>query len=72
MEGDRSVMVFGKKPGETDLVLMGADQRPVLRAHILVGTMASSDVIIVRRPGTAGMTDEPWFCAPGCVKMGQK
>lgn len=72
IEGDQSVMVFGKKPGETDLVLMGADQRPVLRSHVFVGTMSNSDVIVVRRPGAGGMTDEPWFCAPGCVKMGQK
>ena len=69
MEGESSVMVFGKRAGETDLVLMNAAHRPITTTHIMVGTGLSPDVIVVRRPTNGGMTDEAWFCAPACVKV---
>src|SRR5437763_6037541 len=66
IEGDRSVMVFGKKSGQTDLVLMNEAHQAIVSSHILVGAMSGTDVIIIRRPGKDGMTAEPWYCAPNC------
>jgi Flp pilus assembly secretin CpaC len=70
IEGDRSVMVFGKKSGQTDLVLMNDAHQPIVSSHILVGAMGGSDVIIIRRPGKNGIDAEPWYCAPGCQPFG--
>lgn len=69
VEGDRAVMVFGKRPGQTDLVLMGHNQRPIMRSRIMVGTMGGEDTVVVRRPGTHGMDEEAWFCAPACARV---
>ena len=67
IEGDRSVMVFGKKSGETDLVLMNDAHRPIVSSHILVSPGGSgADMIIIRRPGKDGIVAEPWFCASDC------
>jgi Flp pilus assembly secretin CpaC len=69
VEGDRAVMVFGKRPGQTDLILMGHNQRPILRSRIMVGTMGGEDTVVVRRPSPQGMDEEAWFCAPGCARV---
>ncbi|MGE4064152.1 MAG: pilus assembly protein N-terminal domain-containing protein [Rhodospirillaceae bacterium] len=69
VEGDRSIMVFGKRPGQTDLVLIGHNQRQILRSRIVVGTMGGEDTVIVRRPGNSGMEEEAWFCAPNCARV---
>jgi Flp pilus assembly secretin CpaC len=67
IEGDRSVMVFGKKSGQTDLVLMNDAHQPIVSSHILVGPGGGgTDMIIVRRSGKEGISTEPWYCAPGC------
>lgn len=69
IEGDRSVMVFGKRPGQTDLVLMGHNNQPIMRSRILVGTMGGDDTVVVRRPKSDGMDEEAWFCAPNCARV---
>jgi Flp pilus assembly secretin CpaC len=69
VEGDRSIMVFGKRAGLTDLVLMGHNQRPIMRSRIVVGTMGGDETVVVRRPGNDGVAEEAWFCAPSCARM---
>lgn len=69
VEGDRSVMVFGKRPGQTDLVLMGHNNRQIMRSRIVVGTMGGEDTVVVRRPKSDGMDEEAWFCAPNCARV---
>jgi Flp pilus assembly secretin CpaC len=69
MEGESAVMVFGKKPGETDLVLMNGAHRQILAMHVLVGVTANQDTIVIRRPGNGGIADESWFCRHGCMKV---
>ena len=72
IEGDAAVVVFGKKPGQTDLVLMSHNHRLILRQRIVVGTAGGPDTVVVRRPGETGISDEGWFCAPNCVRVGEK
>lgn len=69
IEGDRAVMVFGKRAGQTDLVLMNHNHRPILRSRIMVGTMAGENTVVVRRPGDDGVNEEAWFCAPACARV---
>jgi Flp pilus assembly secretin CpaC len=66
IEGEGSVLVFGKKQGQTDLVLMNGAHQAIVSSHILVGPAGGSDGIIVRRPGKDGITAESWYCAPEC------
>jgi Flp pilus assembly secretin CpaC len=72
IEGDNSVMVFGKKAGQTDLVLMSNGHRLLLRSHIIVSPSAADDSIVIRRPGSQGVTEEAWYCTPTCARAGAK
>jgi Flp pilus assembly secretin CpaC len=68
-EGENAVLVFGKKAGRTDLVLMGKDHSLLRRSPIVVGASAAGDAIIVRRPGANGIAQDAWVCAPACTKF---
>lgn len=72
LEGNRAVMVFGKKAGETELVLMSHSHKPILKSRIIVNTAGGADTIVVRRPGSSGMDEEAWFCATSCGKVGPR
>lgn len=72
IEGGNTVIVFGKKPGATDLVLMSNGHREILRSRIVVSTGAGPDTIVVRRSGERGITEEAWYCAPNCARTGEK
>lgn len=69
--GDMSVVVFGKKAGETELILMNQDHEPVLQTRILVSGPVGTNVVNVRRPGEQGMREETWICNTSCTKVGE-
>lgn len=69
VDGNTSVVLFGKKVGETDLVLLDANQMPILESRVLVGRQANSGVVIVRRPADGGVSEESWVCSATCTKV---
>ena len=71
-EGENAVLVFGKKAGRTDLVLMDAGHRLLQKSAIVVGPTGGEDTIIVRRPGEGGIVEDSWVCIPTCAKVNQK
>jgi Flp pilus assembly secretin CpaC len=70
-EGENAVLVFGKKSGRTDLVLMDGSHRLLRKSPIVVGP-SGDDTIIVRRPDERGIGVDSWVCAPTCAKVGDK
>jgi Flp pilus assembly secretin CpaC len=71
-EGENAVLVFGKKAGRTDLVLMDAGHRLVRKSTIVVGVTGGEDTIVVRRGDKDGVTADAWVCAPSCAKVNVK
>ena len=71
-EGANAVLVFGKKLGRTDLVLMGKDHALLRRSPIVVGPVAGGDTIVVHRPAGDGISDDAWVCAPFCTRIRDK
>lgn len=70
----RTIIVFGKAVGETDLVVFD-ENREILMAHrVVVGSLFDSDSVTVIAPGGQGTTAVRWNCAEGggCVKVGGK
>lgn len=64
----RTVMVFGKAAGETDLVVFDQN-RDILFAHRIAVGVASGDSVTVLSPGAAGVITARWSCPNGrCVK----
>lgn len=64
----RTVMVFGKAVGETDLVVFDAN-REIMFAHRIAVGAASGDVVTVLSPGATGVVSARWSCPGGrCVK----
>ena len=72
LDGDNAVMVFGKKAGQTDLVLMSPGHRQILQTRIVVSATTDPDTIIVRRPGAQGLSEEAWYCSATCVRVTDK
>ncbi len=62
-EGENSILVFGKKSGRTDLVLMDGAHRLLRKSPIVVGP-SGDDTIIVRHPDERGIGVDSWVCAP--------
>ena len=71
-EGENAVLIFGKKAGRTDLVLMDSGHRLLRKSAIVVGPMAGGDTIIVRKPGTEGIVEDSWVCGSTCAKVREK
>ena len=71
-EGENAVLVFGKKPGRTDLVLMDGQHRLLRKTSVIVGLAGGDNTIIVRHGGKDGVVDDAWVCLPTCAKVKDK
>ena len=71
-EGENAVLVFGKKPGRTDLVLMDGQHRLLRKTSVIVGLSGGDNTIIVRSAGKDGVSSDAWVCLPTCAKVKDK
>lgn len=70
VEGDGSVLVFGKAAGETGLVVFDRDRQLVHSSTIRVVPSTRSDLVTVRRAGERGLSSEDWMCGDGtCARV---
>ncbi len=71
-EGENAVLVFGKKAGRTDLVLMDGQHRLLRKTSVIVGLSDGDNTIIVRSAGKDGVVNDAWVCLPTCAKVKEK
>lgn len=74
VEGDMSVVVFGKSAGETDLILFDQARQVMMTARVTVLPAINSDFVTIRRPGEKGIDHEVWVCGStnACSKAADK
>lgn len=65
VEGDNTVLVFGKGVGQTELIVFGLDRSVVHSSVIQVVPATGSDLVTVRRGTERGLTSEDWLCRDG-------
>lgn len=69
VEGESTVLVFGKSVGQTELVVFDIDRSIVHSSVIQVVPAAGSDTVTVRRGGEQ-VTSEDWLCRDGnCTRV---
>ena len=69
METPTLMLIFGKMPGETSLIVLGMDQKPVLARPVLVTTQ-DERLVSVYVPGTDGPTSRAYSCLPNrCLRI---
>lgn len=70
VEGESTVLVFGKSVGQTDLVVFGIDRDIVHSSVIQVVPAAGADTVTVRRGAERGVVSEDWLCRDGgCTRV---
>lgn len=59
VDGETTILVFGKAKGATDLVVFDQTRAIVYSGQITVAAVANEDDVVVRGPGQADVT---WTC----------
>ncbi|WP_374383320.1 pilus assembly protein N-terminal domain-containing protein [Dongia sp.] len=68
LEGSGQIVVFGKVPGETNMMVLGADNSVLFDAPIVVMPEDDRHVSIIS-PGDAVVTERSWNCLSRCVQV---
>jgi hypothetical protein len=68
LEGSGQVVVFGKVPGETNMMVLGADNSVLYDAVIVVMPEDDRQVSIIS-PGANVITERSWTCLTRCVQV---
>ena len=68
LEGSGQIVVFGKVPGETNMMVLGADNSVLFDAPIVVMPEDDRHVSIIS-PGDAVITERSWNCLSRCVQV---
>ena len=68
LEGSGQVVVFGKVPGETNMMVLGTDNTVLFDAAIVV--MPEDDrVVSIISPGADLISERSWTCLTRCVQV---
>ncbi|MBK8160723.1 MAG: pilus assembly protein N-terminal domain-containing protein [Rhodospirillaceae bacterium] len=68
LEGSGQVVVFGKVPGETNMMVLGSDNTVLYDAVIIVMPEDDRQVSIIS-PGSNVITERSWTCLTRCVQV---
>src|SRR5512139_2789413 len=68
LEGSGQVVVFGKVPGETNMLVLGADNAVLFDAAVVVMPEDNRHVSIIS-PGANVITERSWNCLTRCVQV---
>lgn len=68
LEGSGQIVVFGKVPGETNMVILGADGSVLFDAAVVVMPEDDRHVSIIS-PGANVITERSWNCLTRCVQV---
>lgn len=70
VEGDDTVLVFGKSVGQTELVVFGRDRTIAHSSVIQVVPAVVPETVTVRKGAERGLTSEDWLCrSGGCTQV---
>nr|WP_298683464.1 pilus assembly protein N-terminal domain-containing protein [uncultured Dongia sp.] len=68
LEGSGQVIVFGKVPGETNMMVLGSDGTVLFNASVVV--MPEDDrVVSIISPGSDVISERSWTCLTRCVQV---
>jgi hypothetical protein len=68
LEGSGQVIVFGKVPGETNMMVLGTDGTVLFDASVVV--MPEDDrVVSIISPGRNVISERSWTCLTRCVQV---
>ncbi len=69
VDSPRLISIFGKMPGETNLIILGAQEQTLLSRPLIV-TNAPDHVVAVHVPGKDGPTSRIYSCGDGhCLRV---
>lgn len=68
LEGSGQIVVFGKLPGETNMLVLGADNSVLFDAAVVVMPEDERHVSIIS-PGSNIITERSWNCLTRCVQV---
>jgi Flp pilus assembly secretin CpaC len=68
LEGSGQIVVFGKVPGETNMMILGADSSVLYNAVVVVMPEDDRQVSIIS-PGANVITERSWTCLTRCVQV---
>jgi hypothetical protein len=68
VEGPGKVLIFGKVPGETSLMVLGANGDVLIDAAVVVAPENERHVSIIS-PSAAAVTERTWNCSTRCVQV---
>jgi hypothetical protein len=68
LEGSGQIIVFGKVPGETNMMVLGADNSVLFDAAVVVMPEDDRHVSIIS-PGADVITERTWNCLTRCVQV---
>lgn len=64
LETPTLMYLFGRAPGETDLIILGDGDKTILSRNIVVSSQVEGNVV-VHVPGSDGPTDRAYSCVSG-------
>ncbi|WP_374655088.1 pilus assembly protein N-terminal domain-containing protein [Dongia sp.] len=68
LEGSGQIVVFGKVPGETNMMILGADNSVLFNSPVVVMPEDDRHVSIIS-PGADVITERAWNCLTRCVQV---
>ncbi|MDY0870764.1 pilus assembly protein N-terminal domain-containing protein [Dongia rigui] len=68
VEANGQIVVFGKTPGETNLIVTGADNTVLFNAPIVVMPEDNRQVSIINA-GSGTISERSWTCLTRCVQV---
>lgn len=68
IEGGGQVVLFGKQPGETNMMIMGSDGTVLLNAAVVVAPETARHVSIIS-PVETSISERSWNCYNRCVQV---
>lgn len=68
VEGSGQIVVFGKVPGETNMIVMGADNSVLFNAPVVVMPETDRHVSIISVGGNT-ISERSWNCLSRCIQV---
>ena len=68
LDGSGQIVVFGKTPGETNMIVTGTDNTVLFNAPVLVMPEDTRQVSIINA-GTGTISERSWTCLTRCVQV---
>jgi Flp pilus assembly secretin CpaC len=68
LDGNGQIIVFGKRPGETNMMITGSDNSVLFNAPIVVMPEDDRQVSIINA-GSGTISERSWTCLTRCVQV---